>query len=153
MLREQIKDALKTAVLAKDNQKTSTIRLILAAIKDRDIASRGTGKDGLISNDDILQLLQSMIKQRKESIAMYEKGGRKDLVAGEQAEIETIQAFLPEQMNEDDMKKAVEEIIAAAGASGLKDMGKVMAALREQYAGRMDFAQASGVVKNILAQK
>lgn len=153
MLREQIKDALKTAMLAKDNQKTSTIRLILAAIKDRDIASRGTGKDGLISNDDILQLLQSMIKQRKESIAMYEKGGRKDLVAGEQAEIETIQAFLPEQMNEDDMKKAVEEIIAAAGASGLKDMGKVMAALREQYAGRMDFAQASGVVKNILAQK
>ena len=140
-------------MLAKDNQKTSTIRLILAAIKDRDIASRGTGKDGLISNDDILQLLQSMIKQRKESIAMYEKGGRKDLVAGEQAEIETIQAFLPEQMNEDDMKKAVEEIIAAAGASGLKDMGKVMAALREQYAGRMDFAQASGVVKNILAQK
>ncbi|CCZ22485.1 gatB/Yqey [Acetobacter sp. CAG:977] len=153
MLREQIKEALKTAMLAKDNQKTSTLRLILAAIKDRDIASRGTGKDGTISNDDILQLLQSMIKQRKESIAMYEKGGRNDLVAGEQAEIDTIQAFLPKQMNEDEMNKAVAEIIASVNAAGLKDMGKVMAALREQYAGQMDFGQASGIVKNILAQK
>lgn len=153
MLREQIKEALKTSMLAKDNQKTSTLRLILAAIKDRDIASRGTGKDGTISNDDILQLLQSMIKQRKESIAMYEKGGRSDLVAGEQAEIETIQAFLPKQMDEDETAKAVGEIIVSVNATGLKDMGKVMAALREQYAGQMDFGKASGIVKDILAQK
>ncbi len=153
MLREQLKDALKTAMLAKDNPRVSTIRLILAAVKDRDIASRGTSKDGSISNDDILQLLQSMIKQRKDSIAMYEKGGRQDLVDSEQGEIDIIQSFLPRQMDADETAKAVEEVVAATQASGLKDMGKVMAALREQYAGQMDFGQASAAVKAILAKK
>lgn len=153
MLREQLKDALKTAMLAKDNPRVSTIRLILAAVKDRDIASRGTSKDGSISNDDILQLLQSMIKQRKDSIALYEKGGRQDLVDSEQGEIDIIQSFLPRQMDADETAKAVEEVVAATQAAGLKDMGKVMAALREQYAGQMDFGQASAAVKAILAQK
>lgn len=153
MLREQLKDALKTAMLAKDNPRVSTIRLILAAVKDRDIASRGTSKDGSISNDDILQLLQSMIKQRKDSIALYEKGGRQDLVDSEQSEIDIIQSFLPRQMDADETAKAVEEVVAATQAAGLKDMGKVMAALREQYAGQMDFGQASAAVKAILAQK
>ena len=153
MLREQLKAALKTAMMEKDTHKISTIRLILAAVKDRDIASRGTGKDGVISNDDILQLLQSMIKQRKDSIAMYAKGDRQDLVDSEQAEIDIIRSFLPEQMNEDEVKAAVEDVVKTTQAAGLKDMGKVMAVLRERFAGQMDFGQASVVVKNILAAK
>ena len=153
MLREQLKAALKTAMLEKDTHKISTIRLILATIKDRDIASRGTSKDGVISNDDILQLLQSMIKQRKESIALYAKGDRQDLVDSEQAEIDIIQAFLPKQMDEAETKACVEDVIKTTGAAGLKDMGKVMAALRERFAGQMDFGQASVIVKTILAAK
>ena len=129
------------------------IRLILAAVKDRDIASRGTTKDGLISNDDILQLLQSMIKQRKDSIAMYAKGDRQDLVDSEQAEVDIIKSFLPKQMDEDEIKIAVEDVIKTSGAAGLKDMGKVMAVLRERFAGQMDFGQASVIVKTILAAK
>lgn len=153
MLREQLKNTLKTAMVEKDTIRVSTIRLILAAIKDRDIAARGTSKDGTITNDDILQLLQSMIKQRKDSIEMYAKGGRQDLVDSEQAEIDIIKTFLPKQMDEAEIKAAVEEAIKTAKAEGLKDMGNVMAALREQYAGQMDFGQASGIVKSILAQK
>ena len=153
MLREQLKSALKTAMVEKDTHKISTIRLILAAVKDRDIASRGTTKDGLISNDDILQLLQSMIKQRKDSIAMYAKGDRQDLVDSEQAEIDIIRSFLPKQMDEDEIKVAVEDVIKTGGATGLKDMGKVMAVLRERFAGQMDFGQASVIVKTILAAK
>ena len=137
-MREQLKAALKTAMLEKDTAKVSALRLILAAIKDRDIASRGSAKDGQITNDDILQLLQSMIKLTPFDMRMTEP-----LVqfcyAAEDIE------FVPES--------AVREIIAKTGAAGLKDMGAVMAALREQYAGRMDFGQASGIVKSVLAQK
>lgn len=150
-MREQLKEALKSAMVAHDAQKISTVRLILAAVKDRDIASRGTAKDGQISDDDILQLLQSMIKQRRDSIAMYQKGGRQDLVDNEQKEVDIIRSFLPKQMTPDEMKAAVEAVIKETGAAGLKDMGKVMAALREKYAGRMDFGAASGIVKAVLA--
>ena len=153
MLREQLKAALKTAMIEKDTHKISTIRLILAAVKDRDIASRGTTKDGMISNDDILQLLQSMIKQRRDSITMYAKGDRQDLVDSEQAEIDIIQSFLPKQMDEAEIKACVEDVVKTTGAAGLKDMGKVMAALRERFAGQMDFGQASVIVKAILAAK
>lgn len=153
MLREQLKAALKTAMLEKDTHKISTIRLILAAVKDRDIASRGTTKDGMISNDGILQLLQSMIKQRRDSIAMYAKGDRQDLVDSEQAEIDIIQSFLPKQMDEAEIKTCVEDVIKTTAAAGLKDMGKVMAVLRERFAGQMDFGQASVIVKEILAAK
>mgnify|MGYP002515776043 FL=1 len=153
MLREQLKAALKTAMIEKDTHKISTIRLILAAVKDRDIASRGTGKDGTISNDDILQLLQSMIKQRKDSIALYVKGGRQELADGEQAEIDIIQSFMPKQMDESEIKSCVEDVIKSTGAAGLKDMGKVMAVLREKFAGQMDFGQASVAVKAVLAAK
>ena len=153
MLREQLKSALKTAMIEKDTHKISTIRLILAAVKDRDIASRGTGKDGLISNDDILQLLQSMVKQRKDSIALYVKGGRQELADGEQAEIDIIQSFMPKQMDESEIQTCVEDVIKSTGAAGLKDMGKVVAVLREKFAGQMDFGQASVVVKAILAAK
>lgn len=140
-------------MMDKDTHKISTIRLILAAIKDRDIASRGTEKNGTISNDDILQLLQSMIKQRRDSIAMYMKGDRQDLVDSEQKEIDIIQSFLPKQMDEAETKAAVEDTIKTIGATGLKDMGKVMTALRESFAGQMDFGQASVIVKAILAAK
>lgn len=153
MLREQLKAALKTAMIEKDTHKISTIRLILAAVKDRDIASRGTGKDGTISNDDILQLLQSMIKQRKDSIALYVKGGRQELADGEQAEIDIIQSFMPKQMDESEIKSCVEDVIKSTGAAGLKDMGKVMTVLREKFAGQMDFGQASVAVKAVLAAK
>ncbi len=151
MLREQIKDALKEAMLAKDTKKISTLRLILAAIKERDIASRGTAKDGLITNDDILSLLQTMVKQRRESIELYQKGGRADLVAGEQGEIDIIQSFMPRQMSADETNEAIRAVIAETGAAGMRDMGKVMAALREKYAGQMDFGQASVAVKSALA--
>lgn len=151
MLREQLKDSLKEAMVAKDNRKISTIRLILAAVKDRDIAVRGTAKDGQITNDDILSLLQSMIKQRKESIELYQKGNRTDLVESEQEEINIIRSFLPRQMTAGETETAIKEVIEATGAAGIRDMGKVMAALREKYAGQMDFGQASVAVKTLLA--
>lgn len=151
MLREQLKDSLKEAMVAKDNRKISTIRLILAAVKDRDIAVRGTAKDGQITNDDILSLLQSMIKQRKESIELYQKGNRADLVESEQEEIDIIRSFLPRQMTAGETEIAIKEVIEATGAAGIRDMGKVMAALREKYAGQMDFGQASVAVKTLLA--
>ncbi|MCQ2914126.1 MAG: GatB/YqeY domain-containing protein [Alphaproteobacteria bacterium] len=149
-MRENIKNALKTAMVNKEAHKISTLRLILAAIKDRDIASRGTEKDGQITDEDIMQLLQSMIKQRKDSISAYEKGGRQDLVDNEQEEINIIQEFLPKQMDEAETEAVVKETIKAIGASSLKDMGAIMAKLREQYAGRMDFGKASGIVKKAL---
>lgn len=151
MLREQIKDALKEAMLAKDTKKISTLRLILAAVKERDIASRGTAKDGTISDDDILSLLQTMVKQRRESIELYQKGGREDLVAGERGEIDIIQSFMPRQMSADETNEAIRAVIAETGAAGMRDMGKVMAVLREKYAGQMDFGQASVAVKSALA--
>ena len=151
MLREQLKDSLKEAMVAKDNRKISTIRLILAAVKDRDIAVRGTAKDGQITNDDILSLVQSMIKQRKESIELYQKGNRTDLVESEQEEIDIIRSFLPRQMTAGETETAIKEVIEATGAAGIRDMGKVMAALREKYAGQMDFGQASVAVKTLLA--
>jgi len=151
MLRERLTKALKEATLAKDTCATATVRLILAALKDRDIAARGRDGSNEISDDEILGLLQTMIKQRRESIEMYVKGNRKDLVDRETAEIEVIRRFMPEQMGEADIAKAVDGVIGELGAGSLKEMGKVMAALRERYAGRMDFAKASAVAKQKLA--
>jgi len=151
MLRAEINEALKDAMKAKEERATSTLRLILAALKDRDIAARGKGKEETVGDDDILQLLQSMIKQRHASIEAYEKGGRQDLADGEAEEIAIIERFLPEQMGEDDIAAAVEAVIAECGASSLKQMGQVMAALRERHAGSMDFSKASQLVKDTLA--
>lgn len=151
MLRSRLKDALKQAMLDKDQRSLSTVRLILAALKDRDIASRGKGDDETISDDAILQLLQSMVKQRRESISLYEKGGRTELAQQEAEEIAVIEQFLPQQMPDEDIEAAVKDVIAELGAEGLKGMGGVMAALRERYAGTMDFGKASGIAKNILA--
>jgi hypothetical protein len=151
MLRERLTKALKEATLAKDACATGTIRLIIAALKDRDIAARGKDGGSEISGDEILGLLQTMIKQRRESIDMYVKGNRQDLADREADEIDVIRRFLPEQMGDTAISEAVEAVIGELGAGSLKEMGKVMAALRERYAGRMDFAKASAVAKQKLA--
>ena len=150
MLRPLLTDALKTAMLSKDSRVVSTVRLILAALKDRDIAARSRGVMDGIGNDEILQMLQSMIKQRRESISLYEQGGRLELAQQEQDEIAIIERFLPKQMNETEMRAAVTAAIAELGAGGIKDMGRVMAALKEGHAGTMDFTKASALVKTLL---
>lgn len=147
MLRQQLNDALKTAMLAKDARTVSTVRLILAALKDRDIAARGRGVPDGISDDDILVMLQSMVKQRRESISLYEQGGRLELAQQEADEIAIINRFMPQQLGEAEIAEAIRAVIGDLGAGGLKDMGKVMAALKERYAGQMDFAKASALVK------
>jgi len=129
----------------------STVRLILAALKDRDIAARGKGNVDGISEDEILGMLQSMIKQRRESITMYEQGGRLELAQQEVEEIEVIEKFLPEQMGEDEMSDAITALIAELEATNLKDMGRTMSALKERYAGKMDFGKARALVKSHLA--
>lgn len=147
MLREQINDTLKQAMKARDGNTVGTLRLIMAALKDRDIAARSNGSCDGIEDDDILGLLQSMIKQRRDSIDMYNRGGRPELAEAEQAEIVVIEQFLPRQMNDDEIIAAVDAAIAESGADSIKDIGKVMGALKDGHAGRMDFGKAGGVVK------
>lgn len=151
MLRAEINEALKSAMKARNRRATSTLRLILAALKDRDIAARGKSASEEISDDEILDMLQKMIRQRGESIAYYKKGGRADLVQEETEEIEIIERFLPPQLGKEDMTEAIKEVIAELGADGIKDMGRTMAELKRSYAGRMDFAKASAIVKQRLS--
>lgn len=150
MLRTRLSDALKAAMKEKDERSVSTLRLILAALKDQDIAARGKGNKEGLTDDQILSLLQSMIKQRRESIKFYEQGGRMELAQREAEEIAVIEEFLPEQMSDDEMAAVITGIIAEVGAESLKDMGKAMGALKEQYAGQMDFSKASAMVKERL---
>ena len=150
MLRTRLNDALKAAMKAKETLTVATVRLILAALKDRDIAARGKGNLEGIDEDGILAMLQSMIKQRRESIVLYEKGGRLDLARQEAEEITVIEQFLPRQLAEDEMAEAIMAVIEDVEAKSLKDMGRTMAALKERYAGRMDFAKASARVKEQL---
>jgi len=150
MLRTQIRDALKAALKAREERRLATVRLILAALKDRDIAARGAGGREEITDDEILNLLQTMIKQRRESIALYAQGKRQDLVDQETQEIKVIEEFLPKQLSEKEMTEAVKETIASLGATTIKDMGRIMAALKQRYAGQMDFAKASVIVKQQL---
>lgn len=151
MLRKQLNDALKTAMLAKNAPLTvSTIRLILAALKDRDIAARPKGMADGISDDDIRQLLGSMIKQRRESISMYDQGGRPELAKQEADEIAIIEQFLPRQLDEGEIKAVVEAAVSETGATTIKDMGRVMAILKERHSGQMDFAKAGAVTKALL---
>lgn len=147
MLRQQLSDALKTAMLSKDARTVSTVRLILAALKDRDIAARPRGLADGIPEEEILQMLQSMTKQRRESIALYEQGGRLELAQQEAEEIAIIEKFLPAQMSEEEVAAAAAAVISEIGAAGLKDMGRTMAALKERFAGQMDFTKASATVK------
>ena len=153
MLRDDLKSAMKDAMRNKRPVELSTIRLILAAIKDRDIANRSDGSREGVSDASIQELLQKMVKQRNESIKMYEQGGRLELAEAEQAEIVVIQGFLPEQMDEAAMVAAVDKAIADSGAASIKDMGKVMAALKSGNAGAMDMQAASALVKQRLAAK
>ena len=150
-LRDTISQSLKEALRSKDEIATRTLRLILAAIKDRDIAARGKGQTDGVADDDLLLMLQTMIKQRRESITMYEQGGRLELADRENGEIEVIERFLPKQLGESEMKVAIGDIIGESGASGLKDMGNVMSELRARYAGQMDFGKAAGFVKASLS--
>ena len=150
MLRESINDAMKTAMKSQDKLRLSTLRLVNAAIKNADIEAR-TGGKGPLSDDDVLGLLQKMIKQRQESVELYDKGGRKELADQERGEIEIIKGFLPQQMSEAEAKAAIAAVIKETGALGMRDMGKVMAALKERHAGKMDFGKASGLVKSLLA--
>ena len=148
-MREKITEALKTALKAGDKQRASTLRMANAAIQDRDIANRGTGK-GPAGDDEILQILTKMVKQRQESAKAFEDGKRPELAAAENAEIAIIAEFLPSQMEEGEAKIAIGHAIRDTGATGVRDMGKVMAELKAKYPGRMDFGKASGWVKELL---
>ncbi|MCF1463788.1 GatB/YqeY domain-containing protein [Agrobacterium vitis] len=151
MLREDLTTALKEAMKAKDSRRLSTIRLVQSAIKDRDIANRGEGK-AEASDDDILQLMAKLVKQREESAKIYEDNARPELAAQEREEVAIIKAFMPEQMDDAKVREAISGIITEISAEGVRDMGKVMAALKERYAGQMDFAKASGLVKELLTK-
>ena len=151
MLRDQINDALKDAMKSKDQRRVSTLRLVNAALKNADIEARGQGKEAL-ADDAILGVLQKMIKQRQESILLYEKGGRAELAQQEREEAEIISAYLPKQMSEAETEAAIAAAIQETGAAGMKDMGKVIGALRAKYAGQMDMGKASAIVKDLLAK-
>jgi uncharacterized protein YqeY len=147
-LRAKINDDLKAAMKAGDKRKVSALRLMNAAIKDKDINSRTDGHDSVLTTDvGLIELFAKMMKQRQESLGLYEQGGRPELAQQEREEIEVIQGYMPKQLSDDEAKKVVASVIAAVGATSVKDMGKVMAALKARYAGQMDFAKASAAVK------
>jgi uncharacterized protein YqeY len=150
MLREAFTDRLKQSMKARDARTVSAVRLILAALKERDVAARGDGNAEGVAEPDIVRMLQGMIKQRRESIALYEQGNRADLAQREAEEIGVIESFLPRQMNEDEIAAATLATIAETGAAGVRDMGKVIAALRERHAGAIDFSRAGPIVKRLL---
>ena len=149
-MRDRIAQAMKQALKDKDQVALATIRLISAALKDRDIAARGQDRHDGISDDEILSMLQTMIKQRQESARMYEDGGRPDLMETERAEIAIIQQFLPEPMSEAEIEAAIKAAVASTQAASVKDMGKVMAHLKAEHAGQMDFSAVSQLVKSRL---
>jgi uncharacterized protein YqeY len=150
VLRDDMNNALKEAMKAKNERTVSTLRMVNSTLKNADIEARGTGKPAL-GDAEVLAILQKMIKQRQESVEMYKKGARPDLVQQEEEEIAVISAYLPKQMSDAEMAAAIEAAIAETGAAGMKDMGKVIGVLRAKFAGQMDFGKASGVVKAKLA--
>ena len=150
MLREAFTERLKAAMRAKDTRTLSTVRLVIAGLKDRDIAARGAGNPGGIADAEILRMLQGMVKQRRESIALYRQGNRPELAQQEEEEILIIESFLPRQMSDDEIAAAAKAAIADTGAAGPKDMGRVMAALRERHAGVIDLARAGAAVRQLL---
>jgi uncharacterized protein len=149
MLRDDINNALKDAMKARDERRVSTLRLVNATLKNADIEARGQGKAQL-GDDEILSALQKMIKQRQESITLYEQGGRNELAQQERDEITIISAYLPQQLSDDEMRAAIAQAITETGAASMKDMGKVIGALKGRYTGRMDFGKASPLVKQML---
>ena len=148
-MRDKFNEALKVAMKSGDKRQVSTLRLILSALKDRDIEARGLGKERT-SDDEILQLLQKMIKQRNDSIEAFDKAGRVELATQEREEKAIIESYLPAQMSADEVRAAAKAAVAAVGAATVKDMGKVMTELKAKFAGRMDFAKANAVVKELL---
>ena len=148
-LRERFNESLKEAMKAKNAPRVSTLRMVLAALKDKDIAARTEDSREVISDDDVLVLLSKMIKQREDSVTAFVVGNRPELADAERAEIDVIREFMPKQMSAEDSEAAIAEIVKETGAATMKDMGKVMAALKERYAGQMDFAKASATVKRI----
>jgi uncharacterized protein len=153
MIRDKISQVLKDAMRAKDEVKTTTLRMVNAAIKQKDIDVARARGDQHISQDEVLNLLQNLIKSRRESIELYKQGGRQDLVDKEETEIGVIEQFLPKQMNEEETRAAIRDLVAALGAISVKDMGKVMAAIKSKYAGQLDIAKASAAVKDVLMGK
>lgn len=150
MLRENLQNALKEAMKNHDMTTVAAVRLIIAGQKEKDVTARGAGKE-CATDAELLSMMQGMIKQRNESIKIYNEGGRPELAAKEQGEIEVIERFLPKQLNEEETKAAIEAAITKTGAAGIKDMGKVMAELKSAYAGQMDMGKASGLIKSMLA--
>ncbi len=148
-LREEFTTAMKEAMKGGDKPRLATVRMIQAALKDRDIEARGAGKDPL-NDEEILSLLQKLVKSRQDSVTLYKQGGREELAAQEEAEIAIIRTFMPQQMSEDEAKAAIAAVIAETGAAGVKDMGKVMGVLKTKFAGKMDFGAASPLVKQLL---
>ena len=152
-LRQTLTDAMKDAMKAKDAKRLATVRMILAALKDRDIAARSETSRDLVGDDDILTLLAKMVKQREESAAVYVQGGRPELAQNEQDEFAVIRTFMPRQMDEAEAKAAIQAVIAEVGAASIKDMGKVMGVLKERFSGQMDFGKASAAIKDALTPK
>jgi uncharacterized protein YqeY len=151
VLRDNINTALKAAMKAHDERRVSTLRLVNSALKNADIEARGQGK-GPLTDEELLGLLQKLIKQRQESVELYEKGGRPELAQNEREEIAIISAYLPKQMSEAEAQAAIAAVIKDVGAASMKDMGKVMTALKERHAGELDFSKASGLVKGLLSR-
>ncbi|MDX5362000.1 MAG: GatB/YqeY domain-containing protein [Alphaproteobacteria bacterium] len=149
-MRDEINSALKTAIKAKEQTRVSTLRLIIAAIKDRDIAVRSEDRTTGITDEEILGVLQKMVRQRQESASLYEEGGRLELAERERAEIAVIEEFLPKPLSPEEAEAAIRDAIAEVDASGVKDMGKVMGLLKQRFPGRLDIGKASGRVKSIL---
>lgn len=149
MLREELQKALKESMLNKDTDTVSAVRLIIAGMKEKDVDARGKGLKEA-SDADLMSMMQSMIKQRNDSIKMYVDGKREDLAAKERKEISIIERFLPKQMSDAEIETAIRGVIAETGAASMKDMGKVMGALKAKYAGQLDFGRASGMIKNLL---
>lgn len=153
MLRDKIHDALKQAMKARSQKRVSTLRMVLSAIKEREIAKRGGEGPSEPDEAEIVSLLGKLVRQREESAVLYERGGRPELAAAEREEIVIIGEFLPRQLNEEEMRAAVEAVVAEEGAVSVKDMGRVMAALKARHAGQMDFGKAGAVVKGLLAAR
>ena len=149
-LREQINESLKEAMKSGDKRRVSTLRLINSAIKDRDILNRTAGPDAGVNDPQIVEVMAKMVKQRQESLEIYEKAGREELATQEREEIAIIQSYMPKQLSDDEVKAAIAQVIKDAGATSIKDMGKVMAALKAKYSGQIDFGKAGGVIKGLL---
>ncbi len=151
-LREKINQQFNVALKSKDKKMVSTLRLILAAIKERDIANRTKEKKDVVQDSEIIKVLRKMKKQRQDSSDLYKKGGRQELLELEEAEIKIIDTYLPKQLNEEETKKVCEEIIKSVGASSIKDMGKIMGSLKQKYSDSIDFSKVNVIVKGLLSQ-